>query len=121
MLVQQVRWDDAQAVEQVPDPLVGIVGGAAYDTDHVVAFVEQQFGEVGAVLPRDSGDERSLAGLPVLRRRCRFPPLFAPPSVARHRGSSSGAHCRSGPELLREWMRFVANDRRRISTCATAT
>ncbi len=38
-------------------------GGAALDAMHCVALVEQEFGEVGAVLTGDAGDEGDFVGV----------------------------------------------------------
>src|SRR2546430_17249367 len=80
ILVQQVRRYDVEAVEQVADSLVGIVGGAAHDADHLVALVEQQLRQVGAVLSGNAGYERGAAGV--------VPPPGAPWVCALRRPSS---------------------------------
>jgi hypothetical protein len=43
--------------------------GAADDAVHLVPLAEEELGEVGAVLARDSGDERSFHVVPVVARR----------------------------------------------------
>ena len=58
VLVQQVGGHHLDPVEQVLDPLVAVVAGAAHHADHLVALGEQQLREVGAVLAGDPGDER---------------------------------------------------------------
>jgi hypothetical protein len=49
---------DAMRVEQA---------GAAFDAVHHVALFEQQFGEIGAVLTGDAGDQRGLSHLALLQ------------------------------------------------------
>lgn len=51
----------------VVDPLGVEIGGPSDQAVDVVAFVEEEFGEVGAVLAGDAGDERDLAGLQRIR------------------------------------------------------
>src|SRR5439155_14428454 len=64
MLVEQIGGDDVDAVEEMADALVGVVGGAPYDAHHLVALGEQQLREVRAVLPGDADDQSGPAGLP---------------------------------------------------------
>ncbi len=55
-----------QAVEQVGDPAEPMFrifeGDPADETVDLVAVIEQEFGEVTAVLPGDAGDQRPLHG-----------------------------------------------------------
>lgn len=54
-LVSVVRVD-----VDVVDPLGVEVGGAADEAVDLVAFLEEEFGEIGAVLAGDAGDESNL-------------------------------------------------------------
>src|SRR5690349_7442848 len=76
MLVQQIGGDDVDAIEQVPDALVGIVRRAAHDADDLVRLPQEELRQVRAVLPGDSGDERRASGLPRPFGRFSFRPLF---------------------------------------------
>src|SRR6266511_3421234 len=96
-------------VQQVSDPLIGVVRGAPHHADHLVPLVEQQLGEIGAVLPRDAGDDGSLAGLSSLCGLFRFRPLCG----------ALRTHCRI--ELWLECVRFVAKVPSRDITSATRT
>src|SRR5258705_312859 len=78
MLIQQIRRDDVQAIEQVADALVGVVGRATHHADDLVPLREKELGEVGAVLPRDPGDERRAAGLLLPLPRLSFSALSVP-------------------------------------------
>ena len=75
MLVEQVRGDDVNAIQQVADPLVRVVRCAAHDADDLVPLLQQQLGQVGSVLPRDARNHGRLPGLPTLCGRFRFRPL----------------------------------------------
>ncbi len=63
MLVEQVGRNDGESIQQVADALVRVVGGAPHDPNNLVAFVDQELGEVRAVLASDTCDESS-------RHRC---------------------------------------------------
>jgi hypothetical protein len=56
-LVEQISRMDGDAVEQVVYAPVVVRTGAAHDAVHLVAVREKQFGEVGAVLARETRDE----------------------------------------------------------------
>ena len=55
--VHQVARMELDAVHEVVDALEGDRGGPAHHADHVVSLVQQQLGQVGAVLSRDACDE----------------------------------------------------------------
>ena len=59
-LVGHLAGEQRDAVEDVVDALGRRRRGAAHEAEDVVALVEQQLGEVGAVLAGDAGDECSL-------------------------------------------------------------
>jgi hypothetical protein len=56
-LIQQVGGDELHAIDEVGDPLVRRGRAAPDDTDDAIPFLEEEFGEVGAVLSRDPCDE----------------------------------------------------------------
>ena len=58
-LVEQVARDQRDAVEDVLDALVVGGGLATGEAKDFVAFVEQEFCEVGTGLASDTGDERA--------------------------------------------------------------
>src|SRR5436309_9647184 len=103
MLVEQIGGDDVDAVEEMADALVGVVGGAPYDAHHLVALGEQQLREVRAVLPGDAGDQSGPAGLPDPAGGFRFgrPALTGGATML-------GAHLFSGTGPWREYVRSVA-------------
>ena len=115
VLVEEVRGHDLDAVEQVVDPLVGVVGGAAHHADDVVALGQEELGEVGAVLPGDARDQRGAAGLPRSGGRIRFPPLFFPVLAAGV--ACCGTHFSDQPWLV--CVNCVARDPSRETTSAT--
>jgi len=55
-LIEQIGRLERNAIEQMLDAPEIRRAGAARRADHLVALREQQFGEVGSVLPSDSGD-----------------------------------------------------------------
>ena len=59
-LIEQVGRLQRDAIEQVLDAPEVRRARAADGADDLVALLEQQLGEVRAVLPGDSGDERAL-------------------------------------------------------------
>ena len=59
-LVEQVRLVQFDAIAQMGDALEAFGARAAHHAVHVVALLEQEFGQVGAVLARDAGDQRSV-------------------------------------------------------------
>jgi hypothetical protein len=59
-LVEQVTMDERDAVLEVTDPLPVDRAGPPDHAQHLVTLVQQQLGQVGAVLTGDTGDERSL-------------------------------------------------------------
>ena len=59
-LVEQVALVQRDAVAQVLDALELLGRGAADHAVDLVALLEQQLGQVGAVLPGDPGDQRAL-------------------------------------------------------------
>ena len=61
-LVEQVGLQQLDAARQVRDALERLGARAAHDAVDLVALVEQQLGEVRAVLAGDSGDERAAGG-----------------------------------------------------------
>lgn len=66
---------DVRVLVQVVDAVGVEEAAAALDAVHLVAFFEQQFGQIGAVLPGYAGDEGNFscggghAGCPCLRLR----------------------------------------------------
>ncbi len=60
-LVQEIRRPQLNTIEQMFDPPQIGRAGSADDADDLVAFVEEQLGQVGAVLTRDAGDDRALS------------------------------------------------------------
>src|SRR6185437_7139776 len=62
MLVEQVRRQQLHAIHQVRDPLVRRGRAASDDAHHPIAFGQQVLGEIGAILARDSGDQRGRHG-----------------------------------------------------------
>src|SRR5439155_11373117 len=119
VLIEQVRGHDVHPVQQVADPLVGVVGGAAHHADHLVPLVEQQFGEIGPILPGDAGDDRcAAAGLSLLLHGLSFGRLY--PALAggvRLRG----VHPAVGRPPWRECVRSVARAPRWGTASATQT
>src|SRR5829696_8526170 len=59
MRIEQVALDQADPVREMADALDVLRRRAARHPEHLVAFLEQDLGEVGAVLPRDSRDQRA--------------------------------------------------------------
>ena len=57
-LVEEVGLEQVDLVFEVADALEGFGAGAADHAGDLVAFGEQPFGEIGAVLSGDAGDER---------------------------------------------------------------
>ena len=57
-LVEQVALVERDAVADVLDPLELLGRGAAHHAVDVVALLEQQLGQIGAVLAGDAGDQR---------------------------------------------------------------
>ena len=54
---QEIGREEFQLVEQVLDALVTRVAGPADDPEHLVAFLEQKFRQIGAVLAGDSSNK----------------------------------------------------------------
>ena len=123
---------------QVLDPLGALGRGAAHEPVDLVALLEQELGEVGAVLPGDAGDQRGrrhgsgrrpLAAHPVDRaRRSPARRRYGPPSRARgapsrptghgagrRPGSSAGAPARRRPGPRR------TAPRRSVAICSTVS
>ena len=65
-LVEQVGLPQLDAVAQVRDALEVLGAGAAHHADDLVALLEQQLGQIRAVLAGDAGDQRA---------RCHASPL----------------------------------------------
>src|SRR5207302_4746785 len=127
VLVEQIGRDDVQPVEQVADALVGIVGRPSHHSHDFVPLLEQQLGQVRAVLAGDPRNQRRASGLPRLGALGRFSPLFPPPGAARGgtgRGGISppalGTHSRSD-RLWLESVTSVAKAPSRGTTSATPT
>src|SRR6185437_3814724 len=59
MLIEQVGREQFHLVDEVRDALVGRRRAAPDDADDAVALLEEELGEIGAVLARDPGDESS--------------------------------------------------------------
>jgi len=59
-LVEEIGRDELDAIDEMRDAFVRCGGRAAHDPHHAIPLVEQQFGEVGAVLAGNAGDERGL-------------------------------------------------------------
>ena len=59
-LVEEVAGVEHEVVAEPLEPLEGLGRGAPDHAVHLVALLEQELREVGAVLPRDAGDERAL-------------------------------------------------------------
>src|SRR5579863_3624596 len=57
VLVEEVGGHQVDLVDEVRDPFIWRGGATAYDPDNAVAFAEEQFGQVRAVLAGYSGDE----------------------------------------------------------------
>jgi hypothetical protein len=57
MLVQQIGGADGDPVQQVADALIAVVTGPAHHPDHLVPLRQEQFREVGPVLPGHPGDQ----------------------------------------------------------------
>ena len=55
-LVEQVALVEGDALAQVLDAVELLSRGTAHHAVHLIALLEQQLGQVGAVLPGDSGD-----------------------------------------------------------------
>ena len=60
-LVEQVGLPELEAVAEVRDALEVLGAGAPDHADDAVALLEQQLGEVRAVLAGDAGDQRPSA------------------------------------------------------------
>ena len=58
-LVEQVAGHEGDPVLEVADALEVDGAGAPHHADHLVALVQQELGQVGAVLAGDAGDERT--------------------------------------------------------------
>jgi len=58
MLVEQVGGDELDPVDEVRNPFVRRGGASTDDAEDAVALLEQQLGEVGAILSGDPGDQR---------------------------------------------------------------
>jgi hypothetical protein len=58
-LVEQVALVQRDPIAQVLDALELLGRGAAHHAVDLVALLEQQIGEIGAVLARDPGDQRA--------------------------------------------------------------
>src|SRR5204862_2503148 len=105
MLVQKIRGHDVDAIQQVPDPVVGVVRRAADHAHHLVALGEQQLRQVRAVLSRDAGDQRRAPGLPRLGSRFRF----VRPALTGG-GMPLGAHLFSRENTWSECVKYVSWD-----------
>src|SRR5262249_34130085 len=58
-LVEQVSGHELDAVDEMSDPLIWSRRAATHDADDAIVLLEQQLGEIRAVLARDTSDERS--------------------------------------------------------------
>ena len=56
--VEEVALDQVDAVDEMRDSLDVLSRGATRHPEHLVAFFEQELGQVRAVLPGDPGDQR---------------------------------------------------------------
>ena len=56
-MVEQVAGKDLYVVDDVLDSLVHFGAGASRHADDAIAFLQQELGEIRAVLAGDSGDE----------------------------------------------------------------
>ena len=88
-LVEQVALDELDAVQQVLDPLDRVGAGPAGHPDDAVALLEQELGEIGAVLAGDAGDQRCLSHAHEYRE--------VPGEPARRRRGTTGWQPRAGP------------------------
>jgi hypothetical protein len=57
VLIEKVGGDEGNAVDQVGNALIGRGRAAPDDARNGIPLCEKQFGQVGAVLAGDSGDE----------------------------------------------------------------
>ncbi len=60
-LIQHIAGDKMQLVLDMVDPAEINGAGPANQAKDLVSLAEQKFGQIGSVLPRDSGDECALA------------------------------------------------------------
>ncbi len=60
-LVEEIRLVQRDPGPEVLDALEALGRGAAHEAVDVIALLEQQLREVGAVLPRNASDERTLS------------------------------------------------------------
>ena len=58
-LVEQIGGSNRQPIEQMLNAPVIRRAGATHRAHDLVAFVQQELGEVRPILPGDSGDDRS--------------------------------------------------------------
>src|SRR4029450_6001627 len=61
-LIEQIPLAQLDPILQVGDPLELIAGRATDHAHDLVALLEKEFRQVGPVLPRDAGDERTSLG-----------------------------------------------------------
>ena len=59
--IEQVGLDERDPVGQMADPLEVLGRGPSHHSVDLVALVEEELGEVGAVLAGDAGDQRPVA------------------------------------------------------------
>jgi hypothetical protein len=64
VLVQQIGRDHLDPVEQVLDPFITVMAGAAHDAYDLIPLGEQELSQIGAILPGDASDERSRQEVP---------------------------------------------------------
>ena len=84
--IEQVGLDERDPVGQMVDPLEVLGRGAADHPEHLVTLVEEEIGQVGAVLAGDAGDQRPLAHVLAI--------LSA--AAERAKSSASASVCSSG-------------------------
>ena len=72
--------DELDVAQRGEDPVARILRCLAHHPDHVVAAIQQELAEVGAVLAGDPGDEGARHGLDRTDPRC-----VAAPAASYHR------------------------------------
>jgi hypothetical protein len=60
-LIEEVAREDLHVVDDVLDPFVHLGARTARHPDDAIPLLQQELGEIRAVLTRDSGNESSLA------------------------------------------------------------
>ena len=70
-LIEQITRDDLHVADDVLDAFVHLGARAAGHADDAIALFQQQFGEIGTILPRNARNQRGLLHVASTGRRAR--------------------------------------------------